>query len=947
MRILLLMGKNVDGDRAVSLLGGRHCESAQYGALSRGVRCLEQSPVDVTVLVPDAGDESWLRAMERIRVEHGVEVVALLPDEDAVRTAVEAGAFDAFVLDRIGPGDLDRSFRHLARVRNLQNSLDGIRNLYEWVEETAWMGAWEADAEGRTTWSRGARRILGDVDGGLGLDFQTIRRFVHPDDIEIFEQANKATFEQGWPLDFEYRVRAGDGVRHLHLHRRVEHGPGGEVVRAYGMLRDVTPEREFEDVLFRRDAVLQVVGACAAGYLREANGEKKMEEWLADLGRAMDVSRAYVFRMPSAGEGGILGEWALDGLSPLKESPGVPEEPAAILYKRLLPLLLGRKAVACHARDLHAEEREYLQRTGVRSLMLIPVFADGGWWGLIGLSEHRRERDWLPAEIEAMTMMADILGSAVLRGRMEGKLKAANRRAEEASRAKSRFLANMSHEVRTPIGGILGMAGMLVSMDLPPDLREHVNMIHDAARSLLDIVNDVLDLSRVEASRLELEPSDFNLQVMLERTVAPLAAEARGRGLEFNLDIAGGIEDMLNGDASRLAQVIRNLVSNALKFTLNGYVRVGVALHSEGPDGQCLRFTVSDSGEGIPAEMQPTIFDAFVQGDSSVRKRHQGTGLGLAICRELVSLMGGGISVESETGRGSTFIFTARFARARGVRAGKMGTPDCSSARSLHLLLVEDNPLNQRFMTQFLGQAGYRVTVAGNGRQGLEALRRHGRSLDMVLMDIQMPEMDGLEATACIRSGDGRAFDPSIPIIALTAYAMKGDRDRMIEAGMDGYVSKPVEMEVLFRAMDRAMHGRPCLDDQSELSDSAPAPRPDIAPAGAAGGGYDLDALVSRYRGDIGLLREILVLFLGEAGQKLLQLDRGLADGDVEAVGAAAHSIANLGSHVLAMELVHEARSLERQCLRNGVNAVREPLAALREAFRSLVGVVRNYAESL
>jgi len=952
LRILLLLGKSVDPDRVADLLGGRECETARYGAVSRGVRRLERRPADVAVLVPDPGDGTWLRAMERIRAEYGLEAVALLPGAEAAATALEAGAFDAYALDAAAPEDLDRTFRHLARQRGLEWELERKRALFEWEEETAWLGSWTVDAWGRTTWSRGARRILGDADGLLTDDFASIRRWVHPEDVDIFDQANRATFRQGWPLDFEYRVVLDDGqIRHLHLHRRVEHGQGGEVTRAYGMLRDVTPEREFEDVLYRRDAVLQVVGACAAGFLREGNWETGMDGWLADLGQAMGVSRAYVFRMlPARDEReseGVVGEWAIPGITRVKDQPGTREEPASVLYKRLLPLMLDRKAVACHARDLHAEERAFLARTGARSLMLVPIFAGDDWWGLIGLSEHRTERNWLPAEIEAMTMMADTLGSAILRRRMELELKDANRRAEEASRAKSRFLANMSHEVRTPIGGILGLTAMLAEKELPADLREHVDMIREAARALLDIVNDVLDLSRIEASRMELVPSDFDLRAMLERTLAPFAAEAEQKGLGFGLEIAEGVDEIVSGDAHRLAQVVRNLVGNALKFTTGGHVRLTVTPHPAATDRRCLAFMVEDTGEGIPDDLQDTIFDAFVQGDCTVRKRHQGTGLGLAICRELVTLMGGEIRVDSELGKGSVFIFTACFDRPRGRREPAPMEAGAIPARRLHILLAEDSPLNQRFMAHFLEGAGHRVTPAANGREVLAALRRHGHGPDLVLMDVQMPGMDGLEATAAIRAGNGLEFDPTIPVIALTAYAMKGDRERLLAAGMDGYVTKPVDFDALTEAINRAVKGRsPRKAEPASAARPGDAPLP---PADSRSGetDCDLDSLASRYRGNVELLREILTLFLGEADEKLALLDRGLAEGDAGTVASAAHSMANLASHVLGMDLVHRARALERRCRKEGLETARPDLAGLRDGFARLVHAVRNYAESL
>ncbi|MEF2230363.1 MAG: ATP-binding protein [Pseudodesulfovibrio sp.] len=941
MRILVLLGRSVDGKRVLALLDGHPCDSARYGAVSRGVRRLERNAADAVVLAPDPGDETWARAVARIRREYAAPAVVLL-SAGSEAAALEAGAFDAFALERAEPADLARCLRHLARQRDLERSLKRGQALFDWMEETGWVGSWQSDARGRTTWSRGARRILDAESERLTEDFESVRRFVHPDDLEIFEQANRATFQQGWPLDFEYRVVLDSGkVRHLHLHRRVEHGAGGEVSRAFGMIRDVTPEREFEDVLFRRDAVLQVVGACAAGFLRESDWERGIDGWLADLGRAMDVTRAYVFRThPDREKGqaqGMIGEWAAPGTIPLKDRPEIKVRPVSILYKRLLPLMLDRKVVAGHTRDLHTEERSFLDQTGVKSLMLIPVFAGGEWWGLIGLSEHRAERDWLPAEIESLTMMADILGSAVLRNRMEMALRAANRRAEDASRAKSRFLANMSHEIRTPIGGILGMAEMIASMEPPADLREHVDLIREAARSLLSIVNDVLDLSRVEAHKLDLARTDFDLRAMLARTLAPFAEEARRKGIEFSSTVAPEVDALLRGDADRLAQVVRNLVGNALKFTARGFVRVAVEKQEDGPGPRCLGFTISDSGEGIPAEMQASIFDTFVQGDSSARKRHQGTGLGLAICRELVAMMGGEIHVDSTPGKGSVFSFTACFAKPERAAGAQPEADPPLPQRRLRLLLAEDNPLNQRFLSHFLTWAGHRVTVADNGFEALKALREHGRDLDLVLMDIQMPVMDGFETTAAIRAGDGTGFDPAIPVIALTAYAMKGDRERMIAAGMNGYVPKPVELDALTQAMARCMAG---------AKDSLPAgPEEAVPPPGEAD--FDMDALVARYRGNTALLGEVLALFMEEAGEKLALLEQGMAGDDPAKIRAAVHAMANLASHVLAMPVVRQARDLEAQCCRGPGADFGAELIRLRESFARLAERVGRRAQSL
>ncbi len=939
MRILALVGKNVDEREVISLLGPGDFELARYGKLSRGVRRLEKFPADTVLLVPNAEDDTWPRAVRRIREEHHVRSVVVLPDDRKRETGLDAGAFDVFRWDSVTSDDLERSFRHLARQVELEDRLCQTRTMFDWVEETGRLGSWSMDEQGRTIWSRGARRILNDTDGKLTTAFDSVRSFVHPEDLEIYEQANKATFDQGWPLDFEYRVRVGeDDLRYLHLHRRVEHGRSGDVFHAFGLLRDVTAEREFENFLFRRDGVLQVVAAFAARFLRESDWEGGVDSGLADLGKAMDVTRAYVFRKSEVVAGqenlSMAHEWAAPGMASIKDLPEMRGQPYDVLYKRLIASLLDRKVVACHVRNLHAEERRFLQQTGVRSLLLVPVFSGGDWWGFMGFSEHREERDWLPVEIESVTLVADIFGSAILRRKMEDLLMAANRRAEDANRAKSRFLANMSHEIRTPLSGILGMAEMLADMQLSGEHREYLDMIRDAARSLLTIINDVLDLSRIEAQKMELVPVDFELRSMLERTLKPFATLAKQKGIAFRHSVSGQVDRVVNGDADRLAQVVRNLVGNAIKFTRQGYVEITVEVAERRPGRSCLRFTVRDSGEGIPRDKLEAVFETFVQGDSSVHKRHQGTGLGLAISRDLVMMMGGELGVESEPDRGSIFSFTAWFRESESRQPALPESSAVSPSRRLRVLLVEDNLLNQRFVTHFLTRAGHRVTVAGNGMEALETLRRDGRDIDIVLMDIQMPEMGGIEATAAIRASDGSRFDPGIPVVALTAYAMKGDRERMLEAGMDEYVSKPIDIPTLVDTMNR------CLEERSVAGETCPLVEEEAVH-------FDMDGLIDRFQGDMGLLKEILGLFLTEAEEYIAKLDQSLARGDAVALGAALHSVTNIASHVLALDIVRTARCLERRCSQGRAGEVREDIKKLRAGFATLVDIVRRRAETL
>ncbi len=474
-----------------------------------------------------------------------------------------------------------------------------------------------------------------------------------------------------------------------------------------------------------------------------------------------------------------------------------------------------------------------------------------------------------------------------------------------AAMSRNRFVANLTHELRTPLNALIGMSDLLIDMGLEDEPHEAAVMVADSAKGLLSLVNDVLDFAKIESGKMELRRRPFQLKNTLKGLHNTFALQLSGKNLRHSLNLDANIPETLIGDEGRLRQVLVNLVGNALKFTSRGRVDLAVRLE-EATDTQVrLHFSVTDTGCGIGADERSRLFEAFTQVGDPDAQPFAGTGLGLTISRQLVEMMGGTLGMTSEKGHGSTFWFSVPFVSEKPSDAALNAQPvvtaaqaaealtslqqgsDKTKPQSLHILVVEDNKVNQKVALGLIHKMGHTGVAADDGEHALELLRTGG--FDLVFMDLQMPKLDGLATTRKIRAGAAQQHNQDIPIVAMTGHASQQDRQDCLDAGMSGYLAKPISNDRIFEAIKNL--------DASESASGRGAP-------------FTMDGLLAQMNGDVELAVEILEIFCEDTEERLQRMAAAVTNYDFQAIGHEAQALEGGALNVRAEILVHLTREL-------------------------------------
>ncbi len=629
---------------------------------------------------------------------------------------------------------------------------------------------------------------------------------VHPDDKERLIKIHEDIKSEPLPFEYEYRIVRDDGeVRWIRARSSPIFDKNGNVFRYSGIAEDITQRKHAVEELKKKNselltlneelhATMEELEAANEELIATNNAQFESEEKFRTLTESSPVAimihqgNFWVYSNPVGVE---ISGYSEHELYKMHFWEFVDEEYQPFIRERELMRKLSENVSMSYEFSITAKDGTK-KWVSLKGNTIVFKGKPAGMISVIDITSRKLAEDEL---LETNKQL-----EAALERSHEFAIGA-----EAANIAKSQFLANMSHEIRTPMNGIIGITSLLLETELTGEQKNYVDIMRSSGDNLLSIINQILDLSKIDSHKFELDINSFNLQTAMYDIVEMLAVKAGEKNLEFNFKIDEAVPCSLRGDSGRLRQVVTNLSHNAIKFTSEGRVDVEVRLVDESESDVKLKFEIKDTGVGIPEEHIEDLFIPFTQVDGGMSRRYGGTGLGLAISKKIVELMGGVIGVESSEHKGSLFWFTVVFRKQDRVQSA-VKEKDSDGSRyagkeSASILLVEDNRTNQFVANSMLKKLGYKTDMAINGFECIEALKQS--EYDVVFMDCQMPDKDGFQTTSEIRSGNAGVINPDILIIALTAHAMDGDREKCIEAGMNDYISKPIKMKEVDELLKR------------------------------------------------------------------------------------------------------------------------------------------------
>jgi PAS domain S-box-containing protein len=902
INILLIEDNPADSELIGIFLKGSYasrCSVVTADSLTKGVELLDKDAFDVIIADLSLPDSAGLETFNKVneKAPH-IPIIVLtgMEDESIGINAVKLGAQDFLIKGKIKGKELTRSINYSIERHKLLLELEEKARLLEEktadlysekqklseAQKLAHIGSWEWNiTENKINWSEEFYLIHGMEPKDEELPFEKLLSDLHPADRDHVRKVLEEVKNTHKPFTFYYRIIRPDGaVRTLHARAEAIMNKG-EILKVVGTGQDVTERLQEEEM---ENLALAATKSFNSVLITDANG---MIEWVNE---GFTKLTGYALTEVK----GTHGEKLRKGTrSDISQDKGFFKE-----------VTIRKMPITYESKNLTKDGKEHWTIT-----TLTPVLdKEGQVKRIIAIDSDITQRKQVEEDLVRANRIAE---HSLMKGNKAlNELIKAKKQLEESMKVKEQFLANMSHEIRTPMNAIVGFTDLLLKTPLAKDQKQYIDAIKVSGENLLVIINDILDFSKMQAGKIAFEKAEFRLSQVISITTELMLPKSVEKNTKLSTSVDKTIPDRLLGDPTRLTQILLNLTGNAIKFTKTGEIKIVVELANETSDDVELKFSVIDTGIGIPADKLPTIFDAFTQATSDTTRKYGGTGLGLAIVKQLVELQEGHLYVKSKVDVGSTFYFTLRFKKnltqESTEKRPKEDDAVTESVEGLNVLLVEDNILNQVLAKKVLTDWHWNVDIADNGLKAVEKVQE--KDFDIVLMDIQLPEMDGYEATKYIRN----QLNPekaSVPIMAMTAHAISSEEEKCINAGMDGYISKPFNQKTLYSKIMSIVHphnghsnghSKPPINETQNLQLMAEEHKH-----------TDLSYLRQLSNGDNKFIGEMLNLFIEQTPDALNRMTKALEIKDWKTLGNAAHKMKPSIMFVGLKEIEADLRDLE------------------------------------